>query len=964
MDTPFVPKPSNVPEGDPAAQAVASLRGYAYQLYASALAWFSLRDDEELYLEVAQDYATAAKEAVAAVQVKDTQANVTINSQNVRQAIDDFVDLVKRNPGSRVALRFLTTSKIGSEQKVKHRAAGEPTLKYWARAAGDADIGPLRNVLERLDLSNEAKAYIKERTDEQLRNDLVCRISWDCGAPGFEQIKQRFEGRVVVFANERFSVPPSEAKRLAGTILQHVFERAVEPEASKRKLTPLGLLETVEKATRISIPRGGLETHVKTVVSEALASVQQSNLKTGPAPDIDMTRDALERDFSSKYRQALQRSFFPELQKQDQFQSLARQILDSNLVVLPEDLRRRIFLRAARSAAVKKDLPAAERFMNAAAELRGSDTDLPARARLAEARDAIDTAIRILRDAVDADSRATLLSIVARARGNDAALAWLDDQKINVHDLTTNGIYTLCNIHLAKEDYERVKDILEAIGESVIEDCPYFLLLRGAIRFASILAKPAQRLALMGMQLDIRRIRPITRDAKTGVTLDGAIQDVRRLIPILKEIGLHKTVRIAEDYIIWFELLHPTHREARLSRLASDMQDLATALTRIQFALAYLPNFDPAPILKYLENRADFGGLNEDELRAGLAIHVDNHENTAPLAAFIAQHREKLDNTFGKMPIRGIEIQALAHAGDASGARTVLDANRAAIEPDELAHLNAIVSAAEGADPITEFKRAYDTTKTTDALRSLIAELSKRNDHRSIGPYAEELFAKTGDPLDLVFAARSYARTGDNDNFMRIVEANIAILDRDARIRRHYAWQMFSRGRLSEALVEAQRLSEEPTSRDLDLEIAIAIESGEWETLSRPLTAYLQAAANVTAIALIRAAHLSQAAGQGPLKDLVSTALAKGSDDPHVLLGAYLVYVEEGLEDIKDEAHQWFRQALDLSGPDGPIQRFELKDVLEKHTEWTEQTRRIQDGITRGEIPLIVGIRGPPDDPC
>ena len=71
-----------------------------------------------------------------------------------------------------------------------------------------------------------------------------------------------------------------------------------------------------------------------------------------------------------------------------------------------------------------------------------------------------------------------------------------------------------------------------------------------------------------------------------------------------------------------------------------------------------------------------------------------------------------------------------------------------------------------------------------------------------------------------------------------------------------------------------------------------------------------------------------------------------------------MVYVEEGLEDLKDEAHQWFRRALDLSGPDGPIRQFELKDILEKQTEWNEQARRIQEGIVRGDIPLIVGILG------
>ena len=121
MDTPFVPNSSNVPQGDPAGQAVASLRGYAYQIYASCLAWLNLGDNEALYLEVAQDYAMAAKKALSAVQVKDTEARITINSASIRHAIDDFVDLVKRNPGKRVLLRFLTRSDVGAEKKLKDR---------------------------------------------------------------------------------------------------------------------------------------------------------------------------------------------------------------------------------------------------------------------------------------------------------------------------------------------------------------------------------------------------------------------------------------------------------------------------------------------------------------------------------------------------------------------------------------------------------------------------------------------------------------------------------------------------------------------------------------------------------------------------------------------------------------------------------------------------------------------------
>jgi hypothetical protein len=738
------------------------------------------------------------------------------------------------------------------------------------------------------------------------------------------------------------------------------LSKAVEPDASNRKLTRADLLELLEAATHISLPRARLETHVEAVVADALAAAQvpKPPLQLTPSPQLDIAKDALERDFASRYRQALRRSSFPEAQKDDLFQPLAQQIIDGELVVLSQELRRRIFLRAARSASLKKDLPAAERYMAAATGLNGPDSDLPAKARLVEAKGEVDKSVQLLRDAPDPDSRSTLFTILAKARGDDAALAWLVDQNINIADLTTNGIGAVCNAYFRREDYAKVKYIVESVSQALIDECPYLLLLRGAIRFASVLAKPEQHLALMGMQLDIRRVRPIAQDAEVAATLDAAIQDMQQVIPPAKDLGLHETIRLAEEYIFWFELVHPARRAAALARLASEMEEPATALKRILFALAYLQKFDPAPILKHLENRAALGGLSAEELRAGLAIRNDDAQNTAPLAAFIAKHRDELDETIGKQPIRLVEIQALARAGDAAGARSVLDANRDLIDPDDLARLDAAISTAEGADPVTAYKRVYETTKTTESLRNLIVVLSQREDYRSIGLYAEDLFARTGDPLDLGYAARAYAHAGDNANFVRVVESLPAILDRDADLVRRYGWQLFNRGRLQDALLQAEKLGENFGMSDLDLEIAIAIESGEWETLAQPLSAYLQSAAKVSPLSLIRAARIAQASGQGPLMDLIFAAVAKGGDDPNVLLGAYMLYVEEGLEDIKEEAQEWFRRALSLSGADGPIQHFELKDILEKQTEWTEQTRRIQEGISRGEIPLMVGVLG------
>jgi hypothetical protein len=176
---------------------------------------------------------------------------------------------------------------------------------------------------------------------------------------------------------------------------------------------------------------------------------------------------------------------------------------------------------------------------------------------------------------------------------------------------------------------------------------------------------------------------------------------------------------------------------------------------------------------------------------------------------------------------------------------------------------------------------------------------------------------------------------------------------------RHYGWQLFRLGRQSEAKEAADTLVKKKSDdRDLTLEIAIAIETGEWETLAEPIAAYLEQADVYRGIDLIRAAHLAQAWGHGPILDLIDAAVKKDDQDANVLLGAYTLHIEEGLEEKRPDAQMWFRKALALSGPDGPIQSFELKDLLARQTEWNERTRKIGDQISRAEMPLFVAGTG------
>jgi hypothetical protein len=677
-------------------------------------------------------------------------------------------------------------------------------------------------------------------------------------------------------------------------------------------------------------------------------------------PSVDTLRpelgEALERDFQRRYTQAAQRSMFPELLKNDLIRNLAIEVREGATSALSADLRRTIFLRAARSRALRNDVAEAEDYLVAGLALAGSEGELAARARIMEARGDSEGAIRVLRDQKDDDSRSVLLSIIAKHKGDAAALDWFRDQSLSPAALTPNGVTALCQIYQRRDDFAAVKEILCGLSDVQLRECPFFMFFRGIVRFAAVLSRPEQGLALTGLPLDVRLAQPILPDRQLETELDAAHSDLERFLSAREGLELHEAQRLGEAYLTWCDLIHPRRRELALIQLRSDMADPTKALSRVSFALAYdAANFDREPLTKYLKKREALGGLNSDELRAALILCLHG-DDPAAVVELISKHRPQFEEGFARVGIVAIEIQALAMAHEVASAKLLLEANREILGQEGVSRLTAEIARAEGADPVAEYKSVYEANKSADTLRLLLGALIENKEHHAVGIYAEELFTLTGNPNDIAAAVQAYANAGDSDNFMRIVEAHPAIRRSDAGIQRHYAWQLFRRGRIKEATAAAGELGRAVLERDLNLEVAIALETGDWETL--PLAAFVEQASELSAAALIQAAHLAQASGQGRMFDLIDAAVAKGDDDPNVLIGAYTLVLEEGRDEREGEANNWFRRALDLSGPDGPIKQFELKDLLSKQAEWSEHTLAIGDAVAGGEMPMLVAARG------
>jgi len=272
------PRLSDAPQGDAARQAVSALKGYAFQLYGSVLAWLELKVDESLFLEVAEDYSVVAHDALKAVQAKETSASVTLNTESVRAAIDAFVDLSHRNPRLTVTLRYFTTSVIGIEHKTADRIDGIAGLEYWRLVAQGADLVPLRQRLLNLKLKQPTLDYIDGLDDETLRERLIRRINWDCGQGRLDDLEAEIEAKLLRSPPSGLRIDPDQVTRVTSALVQQTLITAMAPWP--RRLSVAELYRSIKDVTHTLVPTSDLSAFVG-----ALAHVDgQHQLTAIPSP--------------------------------------------------------------------------------------------------------------------------------------------------------------------------------------------------------------------------------------------------------------------------------------------------------------------------------------------------------------------------------------------------------------------------------------------------------------------------------------------------------------------------------------------------------------------------------------------------------------------------------------------------------------------------------------------------------
>ena len=267
-------------KADSKRQATDSIEGYRYQILHSVNAWLDLADDDILYLEVAEDFDIESDGTFTATQVKHTQDNITLRSQQVIEGINNYWKLRTNNRDRRVKFRLLTKSKIVKEQG-NPLGMDKPGLKVWSRCSGDeAAIEKISDFLQTDGkISKEVNDFLTRSSPQEIYEQLIEPVTWDTNSKPSSFVEQSIREKLV-HHGDRHGISPSAAKKVFDRLINKA--RKVAGQSENRELTRLHFLEIFEEETKRLVPEQYLQ-HMEMLV--AMRGAVETGF-TGDSSDI------------------------------------------------------------------------------------------------------------------------------------------------------------------------------------------------------------------------------------------------------------------------------------------------------------------------------------------------------------------------------------------------------------------------------------------------------------------------------------------------------------------------------------------------------------------------------------------------------------------------------------------------------------------------------------------------------
>ncbi|QXF12285.1 HTH domain-containing protein [Sphingopyxis terrae] len=728
----------------------------------------------------------------------------------------------------------------------------------------------------------------------------------------------------------------------AGLLIERRGRHDRESAAAVLKAVPIILIGELAPA-----PRDGS--------ADSLAGVLAGHASPPPAPagDIsELARTLLGEAAEAEAEHIRKGRFFVGFDSVEAARRLAAQLADGAYSICLPPVRARLLARCARALAFKGDAAEVDRLVAASRALAPTDEATIARAFIA-AKDDWKVGLQILATLDTALARSAALQIVYNANGLDAALAWVEQAKLGIADLDSDGGFLLLSCHLDKQDWDAAYADARVLTAEDFERTPMLCHVAALARMTHSVVADMRRFAVNGVPLDSRHFPLIDTPAALEDRREAA-RLFRAGAATARDFGGLKAIRFNATYALWLELRDPADSEAARARLSAIFASGDDVTAYIPLALAWGIPIDRDAVDRDLARRMAFEpNGNSDIAIARLAMATSIPDPKAAIAYFEA-HAAMMGEHLARPGLLDIEIRLLVTAERFARARERLVVDGSLLTSSEREGLERLLD--RGADGLAthDFEEAYAQSPDTAHLKRLVEHLAGQDFSDRLVDLGRELVRRTHNLREAEMLAGLLINNQRHDDVAALLADIPDLIDGSALLRSALAWNRMREGDLegAETLVNAL-LAERDERDDRSLQTNILILSGRWAELANFVEAQWAARESREADELIGAAQLAQQIGSPRAADLMRFAADKGANDAGILLTAYTLATQMGRED-ETSAFAWFEQAAALSGEDGPVQHMSLAEIVDRAPAWNEQVDRASDIWRRGEAPLPV----------
>jgi hypothetical protein len=638
---------------------------------------------------------------------------------------------------------------------------------------------------------------------------------------------------------------------------------------------------------------------------------------------------------------------------------LLHDVTEGDLRYVESNLRAQIVYWAARLHSGSRDtLHIAEELLGRLrAEAPEFDCRIP-QSLILETTGKVEEALSLVAQIDDADGRATAFRILRSSRGTFTALEWFQEQE-GRHDgsfLSALGWFNVI-VSLCESDRWPEAEAIVARLEPMWAEWPDLAFLDGVIN-AAMLLPDELRIQALKMNVFHSLMRP-----RYGVVelkmRTRAVSSLTRATDLLQALGDDGKLRaeVAREWILWLELTDPDPKVVDRARgeVSEGMKNAKRAVALLPFADLFGIEFDAEPIRRYLSHRSKLGTPEPGEVYAELTLS-ERRMTQHQFAEYLDSEEERLSRVIPKLVIIGKLVETLVDIEQAVKAGDLLDKNQLVFSEHDFKRLKALVAARKGEDPRVELEKLYTDTHSLIDLKNLARHLTRIEDWPALRPLLEELFRVERNPQNATMLVQCYKRltTIGAQGVSKFFECEPDVETWSDSLAAERAWALFEIGRLQAAKnIVAGLLASRRDINDTNLDINIAIKSGEWERLSAIVDREWAYRDELTSSLLLRLATIAAEADLTPNRalELAKLAAKKAPEDPQILMSAYILLVQIGREEESDP--RWLLRAVELSNGEGPIQQVSIKTVAE---ELIPANRRhafdINTKLIKGEVPI------------